>query len=100
MKQSILALIATLMLSSCNLFSSSDKYGDNYREACRNLDFEAAHKILDKMTTKTVNGMVVLLKKILLLQRTISSMLRHCILHLRIQKKQTQELFICYQNCQ
>lgn len=52
MRHSILALIATLMLSSCNLFSSSDKYDGNYREACRKLDFEAAHKILDKMTTK------------------------------------------------
>ena len=34
------------------MFSSSDKYDGNYREACRNLDFEAAHKILDKITTK------------------------------------------------
>lgn len=49
MKHSILILIAALTLTSCNLFSSSDKYDGNYREACRNMDFEAAHKILDKM---------------------------------------------------
>lgn len=49
MKHSILILIAALTFSSCNLFSPSDKYDGNYREACRNMDFEAAHKILDKM---------------------------------------------------
>lgn len=51
MKHSILILIAALTLSSCNLFSS-DKYDGNYREACRNMDFEAAHKILDKMVAE------------------------------------------------
>ena len=52
MRHLILVLVAILTLSSCNMFSSSDKYDGNYREACRNLDFEAAHKILDKITTK------------------------------------------------
>ena len=54
MKHSILILIAALTLSSCNLFSS-DKYDGNYREACRNMDFEAAHKILDKMVAEDKN---------------------------------------------
>lgn len=48
MKHSILMLVAVLIFSACNPFSSG-KYGDNYREACRNMDFEVAHKILDKM---------------------------------------------------
>lgn len=52
MRHLILVLVTILTLSSCNMFSSSDKYDGNYREACRNLDFEAAHKILDKITTK------------------------------------------------
>lgn len=47
----LLMMAAVLMLSACNPFSS-DKYDGDYREACRNLDFEAAHKILDKITTK------------------------------------------------
>ena len=47
----LLIMAAVLMLSACNPFSS-DKYDGDYREACRNLDFEAAHKILDKITTK------------------------------------------------
>lgn len=51
MKHSILILAAALILSGCNL-SSSDKYDGNYREACRNMDFEAAHKILDKMVAE------------------------------------------------
>ncbi len=51
MKYSILILAAALTLSGCNL-SSSDKYDGNYREACRNMDFEAAHKILDKMVAE------------------------------------------------
>lgn len=51
MKHSILVLVAALTLLGCNL-SSSDKYDGNYREACRNMDFEAAHKILDKMVAE------------------------------------------------
>ena len=54
MKHSILVLVAALTLSGCNL-SSSDKYDGNYREACRNMDFEAAHKILDKMVAEDKN---------------------------------------------
>ena len=49
MKHIIFVLVAALALSSCSSSSSSDKYDGNYREACRNMDFEAAHKILDKM---------------------------------------------------
>lgn len=48
MKHSILMFVTVLIFSACNPFSSG-KYGENYREACRNMDFEAAHKILDKM---------------------------------------------------
>lgn len=56
MKYLIIVLAAALSLSRCNMsslsFLSSDKYDGNYREACRNMDFEAAHKILDKMVAE------------------------------------------------
>lgn len=60
MKHLIIVLAAALALSSCNMssssflssFLSSVKYDGNYREACRNMDFEAAHKILDKMVAE------------------------------------------------
>lgn len=56
MKYLIIVLAAALGLSRCNMsslsFLSSDKYDGNYREACRNMDFEAAHKILDKMVAE------------------------------------------------
>lgn len=55
MKHLIIVLATVLTLSSCNMFSSWDKYNGNYREACRNMDFEAAHKILDKMVAEDKN---------------------------------------------
>lgn len=43
---SLLALVATLMLTACG------GYGDDYRAACKDGDFDAAHDILDRLHSR------------------------------------------------
>lgn len=43
---SLLAIVATLMLTACG------GYGDDYRAACKDGDFDAAHDILDRLHSR------------------------------------------------
>ena len=42
----MLAIVATLMLTACG------GYGDDYRAACKDGDFDAAHDILDRLHSR------------------------------------------------
>ncbi len=41
--------LLSIVIIACGSTKTDDPYNGNYREACRNLDFAAAHSILDKM---------------------------------------------------
>lgn len=101
MKHTILILIAALTLSSCNLFSSSDKYDGNYREACRNMDFEAAHKILDKMVEENKGSSLFGEdKEVIEATDYIFNAESLCILYPRTHRKQIQGLYIYFRSYQ